>query len=121
MTIATGVGKQVAYKAEVTWGTAPAAGGAQSLRRIMSTLSLRKQTYESQEIATHMQRVAMRHGVRSIGGPINGDLSAGTWKDFFAPALRRTFSTVAAFTGASIPLAGSAPPFTTTPPPRSSI
>src|SRR5258708_7508176 len=114
MTIATGVGKQVAYKAEVTWGTAPAASGAQSLRRITSTLSLRKQTYESQEVATHMQRVDMRHGVRSIGGAINGELSAGTWKDFFAAALRRTFATVAAITGASITVAGSGPTYTIT-------
>src|SRR5258708_22010552 len=85
MTIATGVGKQVAYKAEVTWGTAPAAGGAQSLRRIMSTLSLRKQTYESQEIATHMQRVDMRHGVRSIGGAQRRARSAGPPQDVLAP------------------------------------
>src|SRR5258708_14902045 len=100
MTIATGVGKQVAYKAEVTWGTAPAASGAQSLRRITSTLSLRKQTYESQEIATHMQRVDMRHGVRSIGVAVNSLLSALPSKGCFPAALPPPLATLASRPGA---------------------
>jgi len=114
MTIATGVNKLLTYKAEVTWGTIPAAASAQSLRRVTSTLSLRKQTYESNEIATHVQRSDMRHGVRSVGGSINGELSAGTWKDFFAAALRRVFATVTAISGASITVAGAGPTYTVT-------
>jgi hypothetical protein len=43
-TIATGVAKQLKYKVEGTWGVVPAASGSQRLRRVSSTLNLRKQT-----------------------------------------------------------------------------
>jgi hypothetical protein len=114
MTIATGVAKQVRYKAESAWGTAPGATGAQLLRRVTSDLSLRKQTYESNEIVSHYQRVDMRHGIRSVEGGIQGELSAGTWKDFLAAAVRRAFATVTAITGLSITIAGAGPTYTVT-------
>src|SRR5690348_14303670 len=100
-TIATGVGKQLRYKVESTWGVAPSASGAQLLRRVTSDLSLKKQTYESNEVISHLQRVEFRHGIRSVEGSINGELSPGTYKDFMAAALRRAFAAVAAITGAS--------------------
>ena len=112
MTFATAVNKTLAYKAETTWGTAPSAGGAQYQRRVTSTLSLKKQTYESQEINTSVQRQDFRHGVRSVGGSITGELSAGTWKDFFAAVLRRAFTTVTAITGLSITISGTGPTWT---------
>lgn len=114
MAIATGVAKQLRYKAESTWGTAPGATGAQLLRRVTSDLSLAKQTYESNEIASHRQRVDMRHGVRSIEGSINGELSAGTWEDFIAAAVRKLYATVTALTGLSLTIAGSGPTYTIT-------
>ena len=47
MTIATGVNKQLRYKVESAWGTAPGVGSAQLLRRVTSDLALKKQAYES--------------------------------------------------------------------------
>jgi hypothetical protein len=114
MTIATGVNKRLAYKTESTWGTAPGATSAQVLRRVTSDLSLRKQSYESAEIATHLQRVDFRHGVRSVEGSINGEISPLTWKDFTAAALRRDYTTVTAIASLSITIAGSGPTFTVT-------
>lgn len=114
MTIATGVAKQLRYKAESAWGTAPGASGAQLLRRVTSDLSLAKDTYESNEINSHYQRVDMRHGIRSVTGSINGELSAGTYKDLIAAALRRAFGSVSALTGLSLTIAGSGPTYTVT-------
>lgn len=109
MPAASGVFKQLAYKAESTYGTAPAASGAQSLRRVTSDISLTKDTYQSNEIRTDQQMQDMRHGVRRVQGTINGELSPGTYADFIAAALRRDFAAVSALTGLSITVAGSGP------------
>lgn len=114
MTIATGVAKQLRYKAESAWGTAPGATGAQLLRRVSSDLALKKQNYESNELNSHYQRVDFRHGVRSVEGTVNGELSPGTWKDFLAAAVRRAFATVTAISSLSITVAGSGPTYTIT-------
>jgi len=93
MTIATGVSKQVKYKVESTWGTVPAAANSQLLRRITSDIDLTKDAYESNEIRTDYQVADLRHGSRSVGGTVNGELSPGTYKDFMAAALRQVFQT----------------------------
>src|SRR6185369_12106217 len=102
MTIATGVAKRLKYKVESTWGTVPSASGSQALRRVTSGLALKKQTYESAELLATYQRQDFRHGIRSVEGPINGEISPGTYKDFMAAAVRRAFTAVTAITGASI-------------------
>lgn len=112
MTIGTGVAKQLVYKEETTWGVAPTASGAQRLRRVTSDLDLRKQTYQSGEIRSDYQVADMRHGVRSVEGTINGELSPGTYKDFVAAALRRAFGTVTAISSLSITISGSGPTYT---------
>lgn len=109
MTNAAGQYKSVAYKVESTFGTAPSAGSAQLLRRVQSTLDLSKDTYESNEIRTDFQTADYRHGVRRVKGGINGELSAGTYKDFMAAALKRAFAAVTAITGATVTIAGSGP------------
>lgn len=93
MTIAVGVNKQVKYKVEATWGTVPAAGSAQLLRRVTSDIDLTKDVYESNEIRTDYQVADVRHGSRSVTGTLNGELSPGTYKDFMAAALRQAFQT----------------------------
>jgi hypothetical protein len=114
MAQASGVFKQLTYKAEVTYGTVPAAASAQSLRRVTSDLSLNKDTYQSNEIRTDQQVQDMRHGVRRVAGTLSGELSPGTYKDFFAAALRRDFAAVTAISGASLTIAGSGPTYTVT-------
>ena len=109
MPAASGVFKQLAYKAESTYGTAPGASGAQSLRRVTSDINLVKDTYQSNEIRTDQQMQDMRHGVRRVQGTINGEMSPGTYADFMAAALRKDFVAVAALTGLSITIAGSGP------------
>lgn len=91
MTLATGVAKQVRYKKETTWGVAAGATGGQLLRRVTSDLDLNKETYQSAEIRTDYQISDFRHGVRSVQGSINGELSPDTYSEFFAAALRKDF------------------------------
>ena len=112
MTIASGVAKRVRYKAESAWGTAAGASGAQALRRVSSDIDLKKETYQSNEIRTDYQTADMRHGVRHVGGSINGELSPGTYQAFIAAAVRQTFQT-AATTGAitTVTAAAAAPQF----------
>lgn len=114
MTIATGVAKQLRYKVESAWGTAPGATGAQLLRRVTSNLSLRKATYQSEEIRSDYQRSDMRHGVRSVEGVIAGELSAATWEDFIAAAVRRAFTAVADITALTLTIAASGSDYTIT-------
>lgn len=104
MTIAAGVNKKVAYKKEVAWGVAPGATGAKYLRRVESSLDLEKETYQSGEIRPDGQVADFRHGVRSVKGAIKGELSVGTYNDFFAAALRNDFAATAT-TGAVIVIA----------------
>lgn len=112
MAIASGVAKRVAFKKESSWGTAAGTSGGQYLRRVTSSLDLRKQTYQSAEIRRDYQVSDMRHGVRSVEGSISGELSAGTWQKFLAAALRRDFGT-APTTGAltNVTAAATAPQF----------
>lgn len=114
MAIATGVAKQVIYKVESTWGSAPGTGSGQVLRRVQSGLSLQKDTYQSNEVRADYQMSDFRHGVRRVSGSISGELSPGTYKDFMAAALRKDFAAVTAITGASITIAGSGPTYTVT-------
>ncbi|MGC4075474.1 MAG: phage tail tube protein [Rubrivivax sp.] len=102
---AAGLFKQLAYKAEATYGTAAGASGAQLLRRVQSTLDLAKDTYQSNEIRPDLQVADFRHGVRRVRGKIGGELSAKTYSDFFAAALKRDFATVSAMTGLGITIA----------------
>lgn len=112
MALATGVFKQLAYKAETTYGTAPGASGAQSLRRVTSTLDLTKDTYESNEIRTDQQMADFRHGVKRVTGTISGELSPKTYADFIAAALRRAFTAGVSVTGATITISGTGPTYT---------
>ena len=114
MTQAAGVFKQVAYKAEVTYGTVPTAASVQALRRVTSDLSLTKQTYQSAEIRTDQQVSDFRHGVRSVEGSIAGELSPKTYADFIAAALRKDFVAGVSAASLSITIAGTAPTQTLT-------
>lgn len=102
MTQASGVFTQVRYKKEATYGTQPGASGAQTLRRTSCDIDLTKDVFSSNEIVDDQQKRDSRHGVRRVGGNLNGELSPKTYADFFAAALRRDFSAVSSLTGLSL-------------------
>lgn len=114
MTIATGVNKQVRYKVETTWGTAPGTGSATVLRRVSSDLNLSKDAYESAEIRTDYQVADFRHGVRKVGGTVRGEFSPATYAPFIASALRKAWAATSSITGASLTIAASGSYYTVT-------
>lgn len=105
MGIGTGVGKLLAYKVETAYGTAPTASGAQSLRRVSSSLDVTKETYQSAEIRASQQVADFRHGVRRVSGTVSGELSPQTYADWFGALLRRDFASVTAIASLSITIA----------------
>lgn len=104
MPIATGVFKKLSLKRQTALNTKAPSGGAgtaQYMRRVTSTLDLSKATYTSAEILASQQRRDFRHGVRSVGGSISGELSVGGYQKPFESIMRQVVQ-VAATTGALI-------------------
>jgi hypothetical protein len=99
MTIATGVAKKLVYKKQSALGTIASAASAQYLRRVTSTIDLKKATYQSAEIRSDYQRADFRHGIRTVDGTISGELSPGSYSDFLGSAVRQAWQT-ASTTGA---------------------
>lgn len=108
MGTASGVFKQVTYKPETTYGVMPAAGAAQAMRRVTSSLDMTKDTYQSGEIRPDFQMADFRHGLRKVAGTINGELSAKTYVDFLAAVLKKDFAAGVSVTGASLTIGGAA-------------
>lgn len=114
MAQASGVFKQIAIKEESSYGVLPTSSGAQLLRRTDATFNLTKDTYESNEIRTDLQTADMRHGVRRVGGTLNGELSPGSYAAYLAALVKREFASVTALTSLSLTIAGSGPAYTIT-------
>lgn len=114
MAIAKGVAKKVAYKKETAWGTLAGDTGAKYVRRVTSNFNLTKETYESAEIRTDYQVADFRHGIRSVDGSINGELSPGTYSDFLQSVVARDFTAVGALTGVEVTIAAVGDLFTVT-------
>ena len=104
MAFATGVAKRVAIVEEVTFGTSPVTGSTY-LRRVSSDLTLNKESYESQEILVSQQIRDARHGVRRPQGTFAGQLSPGSFNDFWQGLLRNDWAAGATMAGVSLTLA----------------
>lgn len=101
-TIPTGVQVDLAYKVESTNGVAAGTSGGQYLRRVTCDLDLDKDTYESDEITKTYQTNDFRHGMRKVGGTLNGRLAPGAYSTLIGMGLRRDFTTGATLTGTGI-------------------
>jgi hypothetical protein len=108
MSLAEGVQARVTYKAYstgvITAGTQPVsasdpgASAGQILRRTTCTLDLKKDTYTASEVSTDRQISDFRHGKKHVDGSLNGELSPGTYFDFFEAACRGTKGAAVALT-----------------------
>lgn len=76
--------------AELVPASDPASSNGQELRRATSTLALRKDTYQSNEIRADRQIADFRHGRRFVQGEISGELSTKTYFDLLEAAFRAT-------------------------------
>src|SRR5580765_2550814 len=90
-TFATGVAKQVSIVEDIAEGVSPDTGG-KYLRRVSSDLALGKDTYESQEILVSQQIRDARHGVLRPQGTFAGQISPGSFNDFWQGILRNNFT-----------------------------
>jgi hypothetical protein len=88
MPIQSAVRTQLVYKAETTFGTAAGASGGQSLRRVSSSLGLKKDAFTSNEVRSDMQVADVRHGGKSVRGAVEGELSVQTYDDWLAAVVR---------------------------------
>ena len=114
MPISRGVNKQVAYKKETTFGTLAGNTGGKLLRRVTSDFNLDKESYQSAEIRTDYQVADMRHGVRTVSGALNGELSSGSYSDFMGSVVARPFAAVTPVASLTLTIAASADLWTIT-------
>lgn len=107
MAISKGTAKIVAYKKESTFGVLAGATSGKQLRRVTSSFNLAKETFESAEIRTDRQVADFRHGVRSVEGSLNGELSSKSYADFMGSLMAKDFVAVSAVSGVSLTIAAS--------------
>lgn len=112
--LAKGVDKKIAYKKEASWGTIAPDTGAKQLRRVTSQFNQNAETLQSAEIRQDYQIADYRLGSLSTDGSLNGELSPGTYSDFFAAALAKDFVAGGATAGASLTIAASGSFYTIT-------
>lgn len=75
------------YVVEVTFGTTPASGW-KYLRCKTSKMTLKKDTYTSDEIRSDRAVTDLRHGMRKVEGALDGELSLGAFDDLLMWALQ---------------------------------
>jgi hypothetical protein len=105
MAFASGPGKYLTINEETTFGTAVASGGVY-LDRVTSTVDLTKDTYQSNAILRTAQVKISRHGMRKVGGAINGELNPGAYSRVIQAHLRKDFANGATTTGTTISTLG---------------
>lgn len=112
--LAKGVDKRIAYKKETVWGTLAGDTGGKYLRRVTSQFNQTAETLQSAEIRTDYQIADYRLGSLSSEGSLNGELSPGTYSDFFAASLAKDFVVGGTTSGASLTIAASGAFYTIT-------
>lgn len=97
MSLESGVGVSVRYKAYASGAIAdpataasPGTSNGQKLRRVASTMNLKRDPYQSQEIRSDRQVADYRLGTKRVAGDISGELSPGTYWDFMVAMCRGT-------------------------------
>jgi hypothetical protein len=114
MTVAQGINKVVSYKKQVALGSPASGGSGQKLRRTSFVPQSPRDTFESNEIASHQQSTGASLGVHKPTAKLDGLLSPATYKDFFGSILRRDFAAVADMTALSLTIAASGSDYTIT-------
>lgn len=91
MALTSGVLREISYSKESAFGVKPEKTGAKRLRRVTAEINLERETFESAEITSTAQTSDMRSGTDSVKGSLNGEVSPGSYSDFFASLLRGTW------------------------------
>ena len=93
MAIASGSRHRLAAIAEVTYGTTPTTPAFTTLRHNSCNIGLSKDAVESEEIRGDRQITCFRHGNKSVGGDIEGELVYGEYDTLIEAALCGTWNT----------------------------
>jgi len=93
MAIASGSRHRLAAIAEVTYGTTPTTPAFSTMRHNSCNIGLSKDAVESEEIRGDRQITCFRHGNKSVGGDIEGELAYGEYDSLIEAALCGTWST----------------------------
>jgi len=111
--LAEGVFARIVYKAYatgvITTNAEPdptvdpvGSSGGEVLRRVSTTLSLAKDTYQSNELREDQQLVTFRHGLRRATGEIAGEFSPRSYFPLIEAATRGTKSAAISLTEADL-------------------
>jgi hypothetical protein len=83
----------MSYVAETDYGVTPVADPTFSdLRHTGTTLGLTKETFQSEELNENRQIAHFRHGVKSVAGDINFELSYGSFDDLLEAVMLGTWT-----------------------------
>ena len=93
MAIAEASQSRLAYVVEATPGTIPATPSFKTLRLVNENIRLTKQTVVSEEVRADGNVPGITDVGRAVEGPIAGELSYGTFDDFFEMLFRSTWAT----------------------------
>jgi len=94
---------QLAYVKETTFNTKKTGSNLQIIRKVSEDLALQAQTHVSGELNADRQTNGIRRVQFSTSGPVNGELSYGTYDDWLASALQDSaWSTPATVTASTI-------------------
>lgn len=112
--VAQGINRQVSYKKQTAKGTPASGSGGQLIRRVTFNPNVTKDNYTSNEIASHQQSTGATHGIARSAGTLNGELSPGTYADFFAAILRKAAVATAAISSLTLTIAADGDNYTVT-------
>ncbi|MDP3855336.1 phage tail tube protein [Phenylobacterium sp.] len=111
MPVAQGIAKQLKAVKQTALG-APGSTGSALVRRLTATFNLDRDTYSSNEIASHQQSTGATAGIGKTSGKLNCEISPGTYANFWAALLRKDMAATAAMTAVGITISGGAPAWT---------
>lgn len=90
MTVQENVGVLVTFAEESAFGTPPSGSGTSyRLRRTTSSLTLQKDTFQSNEVRPDQQVSSFRHGGHRVAGAIEGELSTESYDILLAALMRQ--------------------------------
>ncbi|MBO9602543.1 MAG: hypothetical protein J7496_08555 [Novosphingobium sp.] len=109
-----GITTAIAFKAQVSKGTAASGSGGQLLRRETAMFEIAKDTYSNNEIVSHQQHTGDKHGIARTNGTLNGLLSCSSYEAFTAALLRKAWAATSAISSLSLTIAASGSGYTVT-------
>lgn len=109
MTVAQGINKITAYKAQTGLGVTAIGAGGQILRRKTSIAEVNRASYINDEIVQHQQSTGVNLGTASSSWNFDGLLSPGTYSGLIAGLIRKVFTATIAMAALTLTIAGAGP------------